>query len=72
MIEAAVLIIQIKPAISDQLSKAFKLDRDNLSYAQTKIIEALSKSLLTRCLPYDTQDDFTKLIAQKLGLQSRD
>ena len=76
LIETICLILGLKQPIQDYLSaNSLKLPScavERLNYAYIKAIESVAKSFLSRCLPYDTQDELTKYVAEKLALQSRD
>ena len=76
LIETICLILNLKQPIQDySAANSTKLPEctvERLNYAYIKAIESVAKSFLSRCLPYDTQDELTKYIAEKLALQSRD
>ena len=54
MVEAASLIIELKAAVELRLQSAGSLEKGGVLFAYMKAVEVVSKSLLSRCLPYDT------------------
>ena len=54
MVDAAALILFLKPAIESKLQQATSYKKDGVVFAFIKSIEMVSKSLLSRCLPYET------------------
>lgn len=72
MIEAAALIIQLKDRIDLYMQKASGLDLELLQFANLKSAEIVAKSLLTKCLPFETKEQLASYIAAKLNLGSKD
>jgi len=55
MIDAATLILSLQAKVDALLQQtSATLLKNGVTYAITKSIEVVSKSLLTRCLPYET------------------
>lgn len=67
LVDTATLIISLKASVESHLQQAGTLEKKAVMYALTKAIEVVSKSLLSRSLPYETQDQLSSLIASKLG-----
>ena len=55
MVDAATLILSLQVKVDALLQQAgASLSKNGVKYAMIKSIEVVSKSLLSRCLPYET------------------
>ena len=55
MVDAAALILSLQAKVDALLQQASAtLFKNGVTYAMIKSIEVVSKSLLARCLPYET------------------
>jgi hypothetical protein len=55
MVDAATLILSLQAKVDALLQQASAtLFKNGVTYAMIKSIEVVSKSLLARCLPYET------------------
>jgi hypothetical protein len=64
LVQATALVLSLKRELLPQ--------SDVVMFAYMKTAEGLAKSLLSKCLPFATQDELSVFAAQTAGLQSRD
>jgi len=53
LIETIAFTLSLKPSLDQYLAHN---SHENVIYSYIKSVEIVAKSLLSRCLPYDTQD----------------
>jgi len=60
LIDTLAFVLSLKPALEPYLN------HEAVNYAYVKAIEIVAKSMLSKCLPFTTQDELTQFVAQKM------